>query len=160
MTEAAFIDETFPFTEMELLQALLLTQPEEQAREMAAHVAGVVREAVEETAAARAARSLSRTPAEELQEAQWIVPDEGFAQLSFVSPELAERVDQFNAARWEKLREEDVRARMARAQLQSATPEIESEAGEVINAIRADWARVREAVRAAVERGTWNPYAT
>lgn len=115
----------------------------------------VVREAVEGAAAAQEARRRGSSDPEEVQEPYWIIPDEAFAQLSFVSPDLEARVERFNAARWEELRQQDVQVRVARERLDATTPEIEADADAVVDAIRGDWKRLRETVRDHVERGSW-----
>lgn len=147
------IDQTFPFTEQELVQAFALTQPEEQAQEMASHVAGVVREVVEGAAAVREARAQGSGDAEEVEEPQWIVPDEALAQLSFASDELAARRGVQPGALGRDPAGLGGRPPGGRRPA-GAHARHQAEADAVIGAIRDDWERAREKVREHVERGS------
>jgi hypothetical protein len=152
--DQAYIDEAFPFSEQELVQAFALAHPEERAGAMAGQVARLVRDAAVGIAAARQARARGRTDAEEVDEPLWVCPDEVFALLSLVSPDLDARVQEFNLARLEVVRQDDVRARLEADGLEHTTAAIEEEADAVVDAIRMEWDRVRETVRRDLHGGS------
>lgn len=149
----AYIDEAFPFREHELVEAFALEHPDERARGMAADVVRLVREARAGISAARQTRAHGASAAEAMDHPLWVCPDEVFALLSLVSADLDARVQEFNLARLEVVRQEDVLGRIQALELEATAPAIEEQADAVVDALQAEWDRVRETVRRRLRGG-------
>jgi hypothetical protein len=149
------IDDDLPFSEDEFYRAFRLLEPDHEAREGAAFVVQVVREANEGAARARLARERGSQDLQEMQIPVWVIPHEVFALLALLSDDLRARVDAYMRAQWEEEREQLLRNGLYRPGgtiLREPTPEVHAEADARIASYEAEWIARCERVRADAER--------
>jgi hypothetical protein len=147
-----YIDEQLPFSEDEFYRAFRLVESEGKAREAAAFVVQVVRQANEQDKAARFAVA---TDSQTSGGATWVIGDGAFALLALVSDDLGARVDAYMRAQWEQLREQWLRNGLYRPGgviLREPTPEVHAEVEARLAATAAEWEELLERTRAGVER--------
>lgn len=104
-----YIDEQLPFSEEEFYLAFRLVEPEREAREGAAFVAQVVREANEQAERARLALAAGSQDRSETAVPTWLIGDGAFALLALLSDDLRARVDAYMRSQIEGQREQLLR---------------------------------------------------
>lgn len=142
------IDEhELPFSEEEFFRAFCLAVPEEEAREIARHIAWLVHNAAHKNALVEEARRQGSTNPAEIQRTTWVVDSLYFAFLTLLSDDLRERVNRFMRNRWDSERPNLTRAALHRAGmsvLAQPTPAITAQVEAQIATYEADWRRVCE----------------
>jgi hypothetical protein len=149
--QTEYIDEQLPFSEDEFYHAFRLVESDGEAREAAAFVVRVVRQANEQDEAARLAVA---TGSQTSGGATWVIGDGAFALLAFVSDDLRARVDAYMRAQWEQLREQWLRNGLYRPGgviLREPTPEVHAEVDARLAATAAEWEELLERTRAGVD---------
>ena len=133
------IDERLPFTEDEFYRAIRLVESDAEAREAAAFVVQMVRQAKEQGEAARLAVAAG---SQSSGGASWVIEDGVFALLALVTDDLWMRVDAYMRAQWEELREQWLRNGLYRpggVVLREPTPEVHAEVEARLTATAAEW---------------------
>lgn len=149
--QTEYIDERLPFSEDEFYRAFRLVESDGEAREAAAFVVQVVREANEQDVASRLAVA---TGSQTSGGATWVIGDGVFALLALVSDDLRARVDAYMRAQWEELREQWLRNGLYRpggVVLREPTPEVHAEVDARLAATAAEWGELLERTRADLD---------
>lgn len=142
-----YIDEQLPFSEEEFYLAFRLVESEREAREGAAFVARVVREANEQAERARLALAAGSQDGGETAVPTWIIGDGAFALLALLSDDLRARVDAYMRAQIEGQREQWLRNGLYRPGgmiLREPTPEVHAEVEARIAELEEEWRRLVE----------------
>lgn len=142
-----YIDEQLPFSEEEFYRAFRLLESDTEAREGAAFVVQVVREANEQAERARLAIAAGSQDGSSTRVASWVIGDGAFALLALVSNELRVRVDAHMRAQWEGQREQLLRNGLYRPGgviLRAPTPEVHAEVEARITEAAAEWGALVE----------------
>lgn len=138
-----FIAEQLPFSEDEFYRAFRLLESDTEAREDAAFIVQVVREANEQAEAARLAFAAdSEGKGRSAGLPTWVIEDGAFALLALVSEDLRLRVEAYMRAQWEGLREQWIRNALYRPGggiLGEPTPEVYAELEAKSAQAEADW---------------------
>jgi hypothetical protein len=145
-----YIDEGLPFSEDEFYRAFRLVESDAEAREAAAFVVEVVRQANEQDEASRLAVA---TGSQTHGGVTWVIEDGVFALLALVSDDLRARVDAYMRAQWQELREQWLRNGLYRPGgviLREPTPEVYAEVDARLAATAAEWGELLERTRAGV----------
>lgn len=146
-----YIDEQLPFCEEEFYRAFRLLGSDPEAREGAAFVVKVVREANEQ--AERARLALASGSQEIRGVPSWCIGDVAFALLTLVSDDLRVRVDAYMRAQWEGEREQMLRNGLYRpggVVLREPTAEVYAEVDARIAEMAAEWTALVEKTRIQV----------
>ena len=137
-----YIDEQLPFSEEEFYRAFRLAEPEGEAREGAAFVVQVVREANDQAERARLGFAAGSQDRGETAVPTWIIGEGAFALLALVSDDLRVRVDAYMRAQREGEREQLLRNGLYRSGgviLRSPSPEVHAEVEAQIAEAAAEW---------------------
>lgn len=148
-------DAELPFTEEEFYAAFRLLHSEAEAREVASYISSVVRDTARRSEAAKSARARGSIDPHEIAEPTWVIGDEAFALLSFVSEALRKRVDVYIEARWEAERPALTRSVMyqhRRSMVGEATAAESAEVDAQIAAYAREWNKIRTRVQRRVQR--------
>jgi hypothetical protein len=155
--QTEYIDEQLPFSEDEFYRAFRLVESDREAREGAAFVVQVVRQATEQNEAARLAVAAGSQNSGGV---SWVIGDGAFALLALVSEDLRVRVDAYMRTRWEEWREQWLRGGLYRPGglvLRDPTPEVYAEVEARIAATAAEWSELLERTRADVQSRAGEP---
>jgi hypothetical protein len=150
-----YIDKELPFSEEEFYRAFRLVELEGKAREEAAFIGLVVREANEQGERARLALAAGSQDRSETAVPTWIIPDAIFALLALVSDDLRVRVDAYMRAQREGEREHLLRNRLYRPGgviLRAPTPEVYAEVEAHLTETEAEWNALLEKTAEWVRR--------
>jgi hypothetical protein len=145
--QTEYIDEQLPFSEEEFYRAFRLLEPDREAREGAAFVVEVVREAREQAENARLAFASASQHGRSMGVPSWFIGEGAFALLALVSDDLRVRVDAYKRAQWEGQREQLLRNGLYRPGgviLRAPTPEVHAEVEARITEEAAEWSALVE----------------
>lgn len=152
--QTEYIDERLPFSEEEFYYAFRLLESDREAREGAAFVVQVVREANEQAERARLALASGSRDGKSVGVPTWFIGDGAFALLALVSDDLRVRVDAYKRAQWEAEREQLLRNGLYRPGgviLREPTSEVYAEVEARIAEIASEWRELVEKTRGDVE---------
>ena len=153
--QTEYIDEHLPFSEEEFYRAFRLVESDRKAREGAAFVVQVVREANEQAERVRLASVSGSQDGGTAGVPCWVIGDGAFALLALVSDDLRVRADAYMRAQWETQREQGLRNGLYRPGgviLREPTAEVYAEVESRVAAEQAEWRALCETTRAEIEK--------